>query len=130
MVRADSVTRPGAAAEAPIAIVAAAAPRPKPSSAAGPKRKKKLPVLARPAVSHRGSTIVTRAVPGRAGTVTFGARAGARRLGGCALRGPAGRPMTCRVALPHRVRARAVVVRVTLRVSGKVVSARGARLPR
>ena len=130
MVRADSVTSPGTAAEAPIAIVAPAPPRAAPSSPAGAKRKKRLPVLARPTVSHRGKAIVTRVVPGRAGSVSVGARAGTRRLGGCALRGPAGRPMTCRVALPHGIRAGAVVVRVTLRVGGKVVAARGARLPR
>jgi len=126
-IRAASVASPGAAAEAPIGIVAPAAPRPAPSGLR-PAAKKRLPVLGRVSVIKRGRVLVARVVPGRAGRVTIGARAGKKALGGCALRGPAGRPMSCRIALPRAVKAADVRFTATLHVGRRVVAQRGARL--
>jgi hypothetical protein len=126
-IRAASVASPGAAAEGRIAIVAPPAARPAPSGLR-PAAAKRLPALGRLTVIKRGRALVARVVPGRSGRVTIGARVGRKALGGCSLRGPAGRPMSCRIPLPKTVKAANVRFKVTLWTGRRVVAQRGAKL--
>ena len=81
-VRASSTASPGAAAQAPIAIVAAPVPRPAPSPPRTVSTTKRLPALGHLVVARRGRALLVRAVPGKAGVFRVQARAGASVLKG------------------------------------------------
>jgi hypothetical protein len=98
-----ATTAQGAQDELTIAIVVLTSPRPaplaplpnEPAGATGSS----LSTLQAPAAMRFNHELIITAEPVAAGRLLLAAYAGKRRLGGCALRTPAGRTATCRVAL-------------------------------
>ena len=72
----------------------------------GAGRSKRVVTAAEPAAP--GTLLAASVTPGRAGEVSIGARAGARRLGSCAARTPRGARFTCRLWVPRGLRLRDV----------------------
>jgi hypothetical protein len=107
----------GAQDELEIAIAALTSPRPaplaplpnEPAGGAG-----SLSTLQAPAAMRFNHELIITAEPVAAGRLLLAAYAGKRRLGGCALRTPAGRTATCRVSLGHLSTAARLSIRATL----------------
>jgi hypothetical protein len=132
-IRATSSALPGVYAEVAIRI----APVPPRVPAADPftpttppKGSKPLPALSAPRLARIPHALLVQVVPRKAGRITFTAKLGKRRIGGCRVNAPAGRRITCRIPLRRGVRAKAVRVYVELKALDGTRLTRGARLPR
>jgi Lysyl oxidase len=129
-VRATAVT--GAFDEAAIRILPAPAEEPAPSVRGRSKRGGRRNPLAVPRLARHGSQLLVRVRSARAGRMRITALRRARRLGGCRVRAPAGRAVLCRVRLRGRLAhshcARGLRAVVALRVRGRVVAVRRAKL--
>lgn len=86
--------------------------------------------LTRLALSARGRLVLVGLRTARAGTVEVTVLRGGIRLGGCVVRTPAGRSLTCSVRLRQGIALRGLGVRVGLHANGKLVALRTARVAR
>jgi hypothetical protein len=86
--------------------------------------------LSVPVLSARGRRLLVGLTSARAGTLDIAVLRAGKRLGGCSVRTPARRSVTCAVALARGTRLQGLAVRVRLRVNGKLLARRTAHVSR
>jgi hypothetical protein len=86
--------------------------------------------LALPLLARKGRSLLVSTTSGRAGLLEVKAFRKQALLGGCLSRTPAGRALTCRLALRPGTDVRGVRVVLKLRVGGAVVAMRSATYSR
>jgi hypothetical protein len=77
--------------------------------------------LQAPAAMRFNNEVIITAEPVASGRLLLSAYAGKRRIGGCALRTPAGRTATCRVALGHRSAGAPLSIRASLQTGRRTL---------
>ncbi len=88
----------------------------------------KLNPLTVPALSARGRLLLVALKSARAGTLRFTVLRGSKALGRCMVRTPVGRSVTCSVKLARGLALQGIRVQIGLRVGGKLVASRTARV--